>query len=85
LSSNGAGFFAEKASFCDLLQPIFRYVAGLSVSPVCRLIIAWAAGDAWGDRGGFALAALTMSAPSFFLKRLFVFNVKHRTLGNCNK
>lgn len=55
------------------------------LSPVCRLIIAWAAGDAWGDRGGFALAALAMSIPSFFLKRLFVFNVKHRTLGNCNK
>jgi putative flippase GtrA len=47
------------------------------LSPLCRLLIAWAAGAEWGDRGGFALAAIAMSIPSFFLKRLFVFNAKH--------
>jgi putative flippase GtrA len=43
-------------------------------SPLCRLLITWAVGAEWGDRGGFALAAIAMSVPSFFLKRLFVFN-----------
>lgn len=45
-------------------------------SPLCRLLIAWAVGVEWGDRGGFALAAISMSIPSFFLKRFFVFNSK---------
>lgn len=46
------------------------------LSPVCRLLIAWVAGAEWGDWGGFALAAIAMSVPSFFLKRIFVFNAK---------
>ena len=46
------------------------------LSPLCRLLIAWAAGAEWGDRGGFALAAIVMSVPSFALKRFFVFNSK---------
>jgi len=45
-------------------------------SPICRLAITWVAGAQWGDLGGFALAAITMSIPSFFLKRIFVFNSK---------
>lgn len=45
-------------------------------SPLCRQFIAWVAGAEWGDRGGFALAAIAMSIPSFFLKRLFVFNIR---------
>ena len=46
------------------------------LSPLCRLWIAWVAGAEWGDKGGFALAAILMSVPSFFLKRFFVFNNK---------
>jgi putative flippase GtrA len=46
------------------------------LSPLFRLLITWSAGAEWGDRGGFALAAIAMSIPSFFLKRLFVFNSK---------
>ena len=46
-------------------------------SPLCRHLVAAVAGAEWGDRGGFALAAIAMSIPSFFLKRLFVFNAKH--------
>ena len=45
-------------------------------SPVFRSLVASAAGAEWGDRGGFALAAIVMSVPSFFLKRLYVFNSK---------
>lgn len=40
---------------------------------LCRLLIASLAGAEWGDKGGFALAALAMSVPSYFAKRIFVF------------
>jgi len=43
-------------------------------SPLCRELITWAAGAHWGDMGGFALAAIAMSVPSFFLKRFIVFH-----------
>jgi putative flippase GtrA len=46
------------------------------LSPLSRLLIASAVGTEWGDRTGFALAAIAMSIPSFFLKRFFVFNSK---------
>ena len=46
------------------------------ISPLCRVLIAWSAGAEWGDRAGFALAAIIMSVPSFFLKRMFVFHSK---------
>lgn len=56
------------------------------LSPLCRLLITWVAGAEWGDRGGFALAAIAMSIPSFFLKRLFVFNSKHELKTSaCNE
>ncbi|MDB4215665.1 hypothetical protein N9739_05880 [Burkholderiaceae bacterium] len=42
-------------------------------APICRLIIANLVGAEWGDRGGFALAAVAMSVPSYFAKRLLVF------------
>lgn len=45
-------------------------------SPLCRLLVTWAAGAEWGDRGGFALAAIAMSVPSFLIKRFFVFYSK---------
>ena len=42
-------------------------------APLCRLMIASLAGAEWGDKGGFGLAAVAMSVPSYFAKRLFVF------------
>jgi len=45
-------------------------------SPLCRLFITWITSAEWGDRLGFALAAIIMSLPSFFLKRFFVFKPK---------
>ena len=42
-------------------------------APICRFMIAGLAGAEWGDMGGFALAALVMSVPSYFAKRLLVF------------
>ena len=42
-------------------------------APLCRLLIASLAGAEWGDKGGFAFAALAMSVPSYFVKRLLVF------------
>ena len=43
------------------------------LAPQCRLLIASFAGAEWGDKGGFAFAALALSVPSFFVKRLLVF------------
>ena len=43
------------------------------LAPLCRLAIAAIAGATWGDRGGFVLAALLGSIPSFLLKRHWVF------------
>jgi putative flippase GtrA len=55
-------------------------VANLSImvlvslfAPICRLLLTNLAGAEWGDRAGFALAALAMSVPSYFAKRLLVF------------
>ena len=42
-------------------------------APLCRLLIASLAGAEWGDKAGFALAAVAMSVPSYFAKRLLVF------------
>ena len=55
------------------------------LSPLCRLAIASVAGVQWGDLGGFALAAILGSIPSFLIKRHWVFRdlpyirVKNRT------
>jgi putative flippase GtrA len=46
-------------------------------APLCRLLITWYAGAEWGDRGGFALAAVALSIPSFFLNSIFVFGARH--------
>lgn len=55
-------------------------VANLSImllvsllSPLCRQAIDIAIGAPWGDRGGFVVAALLGSIPSFLIKRLWVF------------
>ena len=50
----------------------FMFLVAL-FAPICRLIIANLVGAEWGDRGGFALAAVAMSVPSYFAKRLLVF------------
>ena len=43
------------------------------MSPLCGQMIDVVAGEPWGVRGGFALAALLGSIPSFFVKRQWVF------------
>lgn len=45
-------------------------------SPFARMIVTWVVGVEWGDRSGFAIAAIVMSIPSYFLKRFFVFGEK---------
>lgn len=49
-------------------------------APLCQLAIATIAGEAWGERLGFAAAAVLGSLPSFLLKRRWVFGVGHVTL-----
>jgi len=46
------------------------------LSPLCRYVIDALVGAPWGDRGGFALAALLGSMPSFLLKRYWVFRAQ---------
>ncbi len=43
------------------------------LSPACRAMVAALSSAAWGDRLGFAFAALLGSVPSFFIKKHFVF------------
>jgi len=45
-------------------------------SPFCRQALDWVVGSPWGDRGGFILAALLGSVPSFVIKRHWVFGKK---------
>jgi len=44
------------------------------LAPLCRLLIAEISTNEWGDRGGFAMAALIGSVPSFLMKRYWVFS-----------
>ena len=46
------------------------------LSPLCRHIIDVWLGNPWGDRGGFLIAALLGSIPSFLLKRRWVFGIQ---------
>jgi putative flippase GtrA len=46
------------------------------LSPFCRYVIEQIYGSTWGDRGGFIVAALLGSIPSFLLKRIWVFGVQ---------
>lgn len=46
------------------------------LSPLCRQLIDEIAGTPWGDHGGFIMAALFGSAPSFLIKRHWVFSKK---------
>jgi len=45
------------------------------LSSVMRYVIDQFAGPLWGNHGGFVTAALLASAPSFLLKRYWVFRV----------
>lgn len=47
-----------------------------ALSPLCRQTLDLVAGVPWGDRGGFILAALVGSVPSFLIKRHWVFGKK---------
>lgn len=44
------------------------------LSPLCRLSIAFVTGGPWADEGGFVLAAVLGSVPSFLLMKMWVFN-----------
>lgn len=44
------------------------------LSPLCREAINLLLGTPWGDRGGFILAALLGSLPSFLVKKFWVFS-----------
>lgn len=56
---------------------IMFLVSGLS--PLCRMFIASMAGAEWGDRGGFIMAALLGSVPSFIIQRSWVFTARSVT------
>jgi hypothetical protein len=43
------------------------------LSPLCSLAMSYSFGDPWGDRTGFAIAALLSSIPSFFINNHWVF------------
>ena len=43
------------------------------LSPICKALIDIVIGMPWGNRGGFLLAALVGSIPSFLIKRYWVF------------
>ena len=43
------------------------------LAPVCRLFINLLLDHKWGDQGGFLIAALLGSVPSFLLMKLWVF------------
>ncbi len=47
-----------------------------TLSPLMRLWIDLAFGSPWGDRGGFLLAALIGSVPSFLIQRHWVFGTR---------
>ena len=51
------------------------------LSPLCRLLIAGFTTLEWGDKGGFLLAALIGSVPSFLMKRFWVFAPEKPAVG----
>jgi putative flippase GtrA len=57
-----------------LATEIFIMVLVSFLAPLCRFLIAELSTDEWGDRAGFALAALIGSVPSFLMKRYWVFS-----------
>jgi len=51
------------------------------LSPLCRLFIAELTTIEWGNKGGFLLAALIGSVPSFLIKRFWVFTLDKAVPG----
>lgn len=68
---NRAGLFRR---FVVANLAIMILVSFLSL--LFRNLIDQSFGSPWGDRGGFILAALIGSIPSFMLKRFWVFGIK---------
>ena len=56
-----------------LLSNLFVMLLVSLTSPVCRYFIDMVIGAPYGDQGGFVLAALLGSVPSFFINRFWVF------------
>jgi putative flippase GtrA len=56
-----------------IMANLFIMALVSALSPVCRVLIDLVVGAPWGDRGGFILAALLGSIPSFLIKRSMVF------------
>jgi hypothetical protein len=75
-------FFIQRSWIFNRNGLFFRFVlSNLSImalvsvlSPVCRYAIHAYLGAPWGDLGGFMLAALLSSIPSFLLVRNWVFS-----------
>lgn len=57
-----------------LATEVFIMILVSFLAPLCRYIIAGVSTEEWGDRGGFAMAALIGSVPSFLIKRYWVFS-----------
>lgn len=69
--------FYRTGAFWRFVVANLAIMALVSVlSPLCRYVIDAFLGAPWGDRGGFAVAALLGSMPSFLLKRYWVFGVR---------
>lgn len=67
--------FGRPGVFWRFIQANFAIMLLVSLlSPLCRLVIAFLTGGSWADEGGFMLAALLGSVPSFFLMKGWVFH-----------
>ena len=66
--------FQKNGLFWKFLVANLSIMSAVScLAPVCRVAVAFFLGQKWGDLIGFGLASLVMSIPSYFAKRLFVF------------
>jgi putative flippase GtrA len=71
-----AWIFGRPGLFWQFVAANLTIMALVSLlSPVMWYVIDELVGPPWGNRGGFAVAALLASAPSFLLKRYWVFRV----------
>ena len=66
--------FQKKGLFWKFLVANLSIMSAVSfLAPVCRMAASFFLGLEWGDLIGFGMASLLMSVPSYFAKRLFVF------------
>jgi hypothetical protein len=66
--------FKKHGTFWRFLISNLSIMAMVSLlAPICRMLITDLVSAEWGDKCGFALAALCMSVPSYYAKRFFVF------------